>query len=69
MVRVEEENSLGGGIQRHQNQGLSDPQVSKVLGGTASSGVIGAQCWTSREPWYPLQTDPKATHLQEQRPN
>lgn len=64
-------NSLGAGVvvQRHPNQGLSDPQVSKVLGGTASSRVIGAQCWTSWEPWSPRQPHPKATHLQEQRPD
>lgn len=39
---------LGGGESReHQNQGPSDPQVSKVLGALCPQGVIGAQCWTS----------------------
>ncbi|KAB1274477.1 hypothetical protein Cadr_000012087 [Camelus dromedarius] len=57
------------GSREHQNQGTSDPQVSKVLGGhcvlrgdqSPVLDIIGAQ--------VPLQPDPKATHLQEQRPS
>lgn len=42
--------SRRGGSREHQNQGPSDPQVSKVLGALCPQGVIRAQCWTSREP-------------------
>lgn len=38
------------GSREHQTQGPSDPQVSKVLEGTESSGLIRAQCWPSQEP-------------------
>lgn len=48
-VRVGEESIAGGHPGEHQNQGPSDPRLSVSPGGTASLGVIGAQCWTSWE--------------------